>query len=125
MAHHVQMPPMLPYMPSIKPEETRRSADARRLRARDGAAGREATEESDAASSLHDIVDAAGSKTGGQSRGGGGSSGRKARPANILLSDETLKTILSVQELTGLLPPSGEEAGEAGHPGGPREGGGQ
>ncbi len=131
MAHHVQMPPLLPYMPTIKPEETRRSADVKRLQARNGAKGSEAAEDSDAASGLHDIIDAASGGTGGRSRGGsgrgGGSSGRKPSPINRLLSDETLKAILSVQEqaLTDLLSPSGEDAGEAGDPGRPGEGGAQ
>src|SRR5580698_6407418 len=101
MAHHVQMPPLLPYIPTVKPEETRRQADIRRLRARNGATASEEPTDSEAASSLHDIVDAAASGMGGRSRGGGrgaGSSPRKAGPVNRLLSDETLKTVLSAQE---------------------------
>jgi hypothetical protein len=101
MAHHVQMPPLLPYIPTVKPEETRRQADVRRLRGRNGATASDEPTESDATAGLHDIVDAATAGMGGRSRGGGrgaGSSPRKAGPVNRLLSDETLKTVLSAQE---------------------------
>jgi hypothetical protein len=102
MSHHIQMPPMLPYMPTVKTEETQRRQDARRLRQRDGAKASEELDDGDATSSLGDVLDAVAVGLGGRSRSGGrgaGSSPRKGGPANKLLSDETLKTVLAAQEL--------------------------
>jgi hypothetical protein len=101
MSHHIQMPPMLPYVPLAKTEETPRQRDVRRLKARDGAKASDELSDGDAAPGLGDVLDAAAVGMGGRSRSGGrgaGSSPRKAGPANRLLSDETLKTVLAAQE---------------------------
>ena len=100
MPHHIQMPPMLPYLLPIKPEAELRRPGAAGLKAWK-AAQASGELEGDGTSSLTDVLDAEAVGLGGQSqrRGrGSGSSPRKAGPANKLLSEEALKTILAAQE---------------------------